>query len=119
MRRTLHRTLSVLFGILIVVGGCSEQTTALELQLSGEAAFDEGLLTDELDAAPAVAVDTVVSVLRRDVPLERRIQVTRMIGRDGGLIEIPEAGLRVRFRDGSLRERTEITVTALPGRNVP
>jgi len=63
-------------------------------------------------------VDTVVGILQRDVPLAADIRVEEVIDRDGGMIHIQEAGLKVHFPAGALKRKTRITVTALAGSNV-
>ncbi|MBI4409902.1 MAG: hypothetical protein HY561_09355 [Gemmatimonadetes bacterium] len=57
-------------------------------------------------------------VLRRTEPLRRRQTVTRLIGPQGGVLELPEAGLRVEFPPHALAASIAITVTAPPGKLV-
>jgi hypothetical protein len=60
-------------------------------------------------------VDREVNVLVRTLALESPLGVTRVIGLEGGVIEIPEAGLSVSIPGGALARPTEITVTAPAG----
>ena len=66
---------------------------------------------------PLLSGDTVI-VLQRVAPLPAPITVTRVIGAEGGVVAIPDAGLTVRFPAGAVAAPTPITVTALAGRNV-
>lgn len=59
-----------------------------------------------------------VGVLQRRTPLAEDVSVTASIGKSGGRIEIPEAGLRVDFPSNAVRGNTRITITALKGSNV-
>ncbi|MBW3629206.1 MAG: hypothetical protein KY464_07910 [Gemmatimonadetes bacterium] len=66
----------------------------------------------------AGTVDTVVSILQRDVPLAAPVSVTEVIDRDGGMIQLQEGGLKVHFPAGALTRKTRITITALEGSSV-
>lgn len=94
---------------------------------AAEAAASKGRPQHSVDAAastgrPAHAQDTV-SVVQRNRPLARDIAVTQRIGRNGGKIEIRDAGLTVIFPRGAVpvsgpHGYVEITVTALRGNHV-
>lgn len=57
----------------------------------------------------------VVNVLQRSEPLLHNYAATALIGRGGGIIRIPEAGFSITFPPNSVREPTEVSVTALEG----
>lgn len=58
---------------------------------------------------------TVVPALTRDVPLAHDITVSVMIGRTGGTLEIPEAGLKLDVPANAVRKPTLFTATAKAG----
>lgn len=74
--------------------------------------------------APSLAGSaTSVAVLQRNTPLTKNVSVTVPIGKNGGTIEIPEAGIKVIFPKNALtppkaNHRYDITVTALKGDEV-
>lgn len=132
-----------LFGTLLIgsalLHGCAD-TMGPGLAPADEAALSRGRPAHAVDAAaltgrpqhaaeaaasdgrPAHVGDTV-TVVQRNRPLDRDIVVTRNIGRDGGTIEIRDAGLTVVFPRGAVPvsagdEYVEITVTALAGNHV-
>lgn len=98
------KSAAVLFtGLVIAVAGCETPTDP-------QSSLDQpelGLLS--------TVTGSPVTVLERSAPLERDIIVTRTIGRAGGEIRIPEAGLTVIFPPQALSGATEITVTAPAG----
>lgn len=59
-----------------------------------------------------------VTILQRVEPLEEDVQVTATIGRAGGTMSLPEAGLRVIFPQDAVKRNTQITITARRGSNV-
>jgi hypothetical protein len=59
-----------------------------------------------------------IRVLRRSDRLTTDLSQTATIGPDGGVLEIPEAGVVVTFPAGAVSEPTEITVTAVSGYRV-
>lgn len=63
---------------------------------------------------PALEVD----VLQRSAPLLHNFAAAQVIGREGGTLSIPEAGLSVEFPPNAVRAPTLISVTALPGTGV-
>lgn len=60
---------------------------------------------------PALEVD----VLQRTEPLLHNFAAARVIGRDGGTLRLPEAGLTVEFPPNAVRLPTLVSVTAVPG----
>ena len=119
--------------------GCSD-TTGPGLAPSSEAALSRGRPAHAADAAVSIGrpqhaadaaastgrpdhVGDTVTVVQRNRPLEQDIVVTQSIGRNGGTIEIRDAGLTVTFPRGAVPvsaegELVEITVTALAGNQV-
>jgi hypothetical protein len=62
--------------------------------------------------------DLLFPVVQRKVALSHSITVSRVIGRSGGSVTVPDAGLTITFASGALRSNTQITVTADAGRAV-
>lgn len=62
-------------------------------------------------------IDTVL-VLKRPFLLAKDVSVSADIGPQGGEIKINEAGAKIDFPPGALRENTRITMTAKAGWNV-
>jgi hypothetical protein len=111
--RGIYRGVLGLLAVLAMSVACSEQSSPVEVGLGAGA---EG---PAFGKAPATgAIDTVVTLLQRDVPLAAPITVDEVIDRDGGMIQIPEAGLKVHFPAGALTKRTRIAITALEGSGV-
>lgn len=108
----LRRFSSVLLtGAILAVSGCDTptptdpQSPASEVEQLGLLGTVTGLLSPERE----------VNVLERAEPLESELSATRVIGRDGGVIRIPEAGLTVSIPRHALTQSTRITVTAPAG----
>lgn len=108
MKRSLIRLIGV---VAIVVGGaagCADQgspvasAAPLEVEVGGPF----------LSVSPA---EQSVRVLERDVPLAEALSASRVIGPNGGMIEIADAGLRLHVPAGAVTVPTEITVTAPAG----
>lgn len=95
-------------GVVLVVSGCDTPTDP-------QPASDEPELGLLGTVTGLLGSDQPVRVLERTERLDRDIQVTRTIGRSGGTIRIPEAGLTVVVPRRALRRDTEITVTAPAG----
>lgn len=65
----------------------------------------------------------LVDVLVRNTPLQDDVSVTQSIGKQGGTLEIPEAGIKVIIPKNAIvppsnRNQVEITITALKGNEV-
>ena len=105
-----RKTLGVLVtGLVLAVAGC-DTPTAPEPAVSDEPEL--GLLPG---LTGALRPDRPVEVLERTEALEQDFSVTQTIGRRGGVIRIPEAGLTVIVPRYALYRDTEITVTAPAG----
>jgi hypothetical protein len=59
-----------------------------------------------------------VEVLQRTTPLQRTYTATASIGAAGGRITIPEAGFAIDVPAGAVSGPVQISVKALPGKNV-
>jgi hypothetical protein len=119
MPRIRSLAAALVLGASLLVTGCADLPTAPEPVADPAADPSYGLLgSDGLLSGltgRGGGGGGEVSVLERRVPLERDEVVTRTIGRRGGVIRLPEAGLTVVFPWGALRSDTEITVTAPAG----
>ena len=96
-------------GLTLLTAGCTDTPTQSPVET--EPKF--GLLDSTLPSLDLVG--TQVSVLERPSPLASDEVVTRTIGRGGGIIRLPGAGLTVIVPRYALRADTEITVTAPAG----
>lgn len=101
------------FGILAIgavfaVSGCDTPTDPQPASVEPELGL-LGTITGLLGS------DQPVRVLERTERLDQDIRVTQTIGRSGGTIRIPEAGLTVIVPRRALHRDTEITVTAPAG----
>lgn len=105
--RPFRAVASILSMALVVVsmGSCADRPSPVEPTTTSE-----GLVSDLL--GPPLSPMTV---LTRTVPLSRDITASAVIGRSGGVIEIPEAGLRFEVPRRALRRDTEIRITAPAG----
>jgi hypothetical protein len=107
-------------GATLLFTACSNLPTAPEPEV--ETVESYGLLGGVLGLVGGVVevvVDTVVGVLSpvltRDEPLRRDEVVSETIGRRGGTIHLPRAGLTVSVPRGALSRNTRITVRAPAG----
>ena len=103
----LARLSTAAFVLCVLAAACSDPNAS-----HNGLAPDGGPLLEIYD--PAIEV----GVLQRSVPLAADVSVSSVIGKAGGRMEIPAAGLRVDFPSNSLRSNTRITVTALRGSEV-
>lgn len=119
---------ALVLGASFFVVACSDLPTApeSELELIQQVAPAPGLLggvVGVLGRTVETTVTTVVEVadallspvLTRDNPLRRDELVSQWIGRDGGVIRLPRAGLTVVVPRGALDRFTRITVRAPAG----
>jgi len=103
MRPTVDRTAAFVLFITLALAGCTETSTLTDVSDLAEATF--------FRRAPAPGFEAV----RRATPLNQEISVSRIIGPQGGILELQEAGVRFRVPAGALTEAVEITMTALAG----
>ena len=103
---------ALILGIALFLAGCADLPTAPQ----PEAAEPEyGLLGSLTGGLLGSGGNDEVTVLRRTVPLAEDEVVSRVIGRWGGVIYLPNAGLTVTVPMGALDRDTRITVTAPAG----
>lgn len=106
-----RKTLGVILtGLVLTVVGCDTPTGPEQLAVADEPEL--GLLGG---LTGLLRPDRPVAVLERTEALERDLTVTESIGRNGGVIRIPEAGLTVIVPRWAVLRDTEITVTAPAG----
>jgi hypothetical protein len=106
-------------GTLLILAGCSDSVAPAPAAAKPDAGQPEALLGLNIPLIDNLlgTGDTVV-VLQRATPLPSNITVTQVIGRDGGTISFPAAGLTVDVPAGAVSYPTIFTVTALAGRPV-
>lgn len=97
-------------GVTLLTAGCTD--TPMQSPVDTEPDF--GLFSSGGRPGPDL-VGSQASVLERPSPLAADEVVTRTIGRRGGIIRLPNAGLTVIVPRYALRAATEITVTAPAG----
>jgi hypothetical protein len=100
---------ALLVGASFLIAGCSDLPTAPQAQAAPTPSY--GLLGTLLGSHD----QDQATVLERTVPLAQDEVVSQVIGRWGGVIRLPQAGLTVSVPFGALSSPTEITVTAPAG----
>lgn len=110
MHRIRSLTGAFVVGAFLLVAGCTDAPTA---PVTDPVEPQPGLLSDLLDHQDRTGEE--VAVLRRAHPLADDEVVSKVIGYEGGIVRLPEAGLTVVVPWGALRERTRITVRAPAG----
>jgi ZU5 domain len=100
---------SVLAVLAIGIGGCSDARSTAPTAPVAPDAPREGLLLGFISTS---------TTLRRATRLERDITVGARIGSEGGVIAIPEAGLRLVVPAGAVAAPTDFSATAVQGRAV-
>jgi hypothetical protein len=109
---------ALLLGAFTFVAACSDLPTAPQVEVAPQ----NGLIGDLLGVVTGTVggvVETVVGilspVLTREEPLRRDEVVSETIGRWGGTLYLPRAGLSVTVPPGALNGPTRITVRAPAG----
>ena len=99
--------------LAIGIAGCSDTPTAApDSPVAAPASARGGLLSTVLSPI------SLSTVLRRTTPLASDITARAVIGSEGGVIAIPEAGLRVVVPAGAVSMPTTFTATAVRGNAV-
>jgi hypothetical protein len=111
MPRVRHFATALLVGASFFIAGCADSPTAPQLDDTQES---YGLLSD-LGALLGRRGNSEATVLERRRPLAHDEVVTETIGRWGGVMRLPDAGLTVYFPYGAVRRNTSITITAPAG----
>lgn len=116
MKGKFIRMCSILAATAALSYGCGEAAAPLAPERPAN-----GLIGDVLGIVTEVL--TPVTVLQRTDPLAQDIAVSEEIGKDGGTIEIKDAGIKVIFPKNALappksKKTVVITVTALKGDDV-
>jgi hypothetical protein len=112
------RSRALLLGALLVSFGCSDLPTAPSAEIApsnGLLGDLVGVVTGTVDGVLELAGAILSPVLTREDPLRYDEVVTQTIGRDGGVIRLPRAGLTVTVPRGALTSSTRITVRAPAG----
>jgi len=102
---------ALLLGATFLVSGCTDQPTTPQTAVADPSYHLLNDLTKQLLPSP----EREATVLERSVPLERDEVVSQVVGRWGGIIRLPRAGLTVTVPWGALDGPTRITVTAPAG----
>jgi len=115
LRSSFLRALAL--GVFAFLGGCSDLPMAP--QMDGVApSFASGPGSDGLGDLGRVLGTGQVQVIERRVPLAEDEIVSAVIGRLGGVIRLPKAGLTVTFPYDAVRTPTRITVRAPAGNHL-
>ncbi len=118
MKRLVPRSFAPIIAAVLVIAGCRDAIAPAPIAPANagqpEALFGLRIpiLDNLLDAG-----DTVV-VLQRAVPLPSNVSTTQVIGREGGTLSLPDAGLTVSVPAGAVSVPTLFTVSALAGRPI-
>jgi hypothetical protein len=118
MLRMQHFRAFVL-GAFVFLAGCSDLPTAPQVEpvtpQNGLLGDLVGVVVGTVDGVVETLVGVLSPVLTREDPLTRDEVVSETIGRWGGTIRLPRAGLTVTVPPGALDGPTRITVRAPAG----
>jgi hypothetical protein len=110
---------ALLLGAFTFVAACSDLPTAPETEpvapQNGLVGDLLGVVVGTVDTLVDVVVAVLSPVLTREDPLLRDEVVSQYVGRWGGTIRLPRAGLTVTVPPGALDRPTRITVRAPAG----
>ena len=102
MKRTVELTAVIVLAASLTLVACADQSPTGPVNDAQTSFFTR---------PPAEGFEA----LRRNVPLSFDLSVTRVIGGDGGRLEIDQAGVTFIIPPNALTEATTITMTALSG----
>lgn len=108
MIRSSLRLLALVAAVATVSGACADLSAPLEAVAAPEVRVGGPFLS-------LSSTEHTVRVLERDVPLAEDVVVSRVVGPGGGVISIPEAGLRLTIPGKALQSPTRISVRAHAG----
>ena len=112
--RPLSRFGARLLSVLLLAGCARDAATPLEPDTNTSSTVS----TEQFQQSAALLGLLPVRGVTRAVPLKQNISVSAVIGRDGGTISIPDAGLTLVVPPGAVTSSTKFTATALAGRLV-
>jgi len=112
--RPLSRFGARLLSVLLLAGCARDAATPLEPDTNTSSTIS----TEQFQQSAALLGLLPVRGITRAVPLKQNISVSAVIGRDGGTISIPDAGLTLVVPPGAVTSSTNFTATALAGRLV-
>jgi ZU5 domain-containing protein len=110
--KTSIRQLATLAFSLFVAGCSAEHTPSAPTAIAAPSNGSADLLGT---AGSLLSSLRLVSGLQRSVPLAQPITVSQLIGREGGTLSIPAAGVTVVIPEGALTSETQVTMTARAG----
>lgn len=100
--------------LLVVANACSTERAAAPASLAAPAASRD-LIGGLVGTVTSTLKLTTAKALLRTTPLAQDITVRETIGRAGGVLSIPTAGITVVVPAGALDRDTEISMTARAG----
>jgi hypothetical protein len=115
------RRLGAVAAVLLLVVGCSQDNTLAPTSppaptaVAPQGAASGDLLGGVVGTVTSTLKLTTANGLQRKVALANDINVSANIGRAGGVLSIPEAGVTVLVPPGALDATTTITMTARKG----
>jgi hypothetical protein len=113
MKTPFRRIATLALSVAAIAGCAADQPTAV----SSRPTVSEAAPTQDLLGGVVGVVASLVTVngIQRTTPLAAPITVSKSIGREGGLLAIPAAGVTVVVPPGALSAPTTITMTARAG----
>jgi hypothetical protein len=109
----MRRNGKLLVGVLSLVAvliGCSEHATPTEAPVAEAPSYGRAVAPKENGPKASGVVDPANDVLQRGKALGQ-VSTSRVIGPEGGVLELSEAGLRVVFSPGAVPAPVTISVT--------
>ena len=100
--------------LLVVANACGTERAAAPSSLATPAASQD-LIGGLVGTVTSTLKLTTAKAILRTTPLPHDITVRQTIGREGGVLSIPAAGVTVLVPAGALDRYTEITMTARAG----
>ena len=100
--------------LLVVANACGTERAAAPSSLATPAASHD-LIDGLVGTVTSTLKLTTAKALLRTTPLPQDITVRQTIGREGGVLAIPAAGISVVVPAGALDRETDITMTARAG----
>jgi hypothetical protein len=114
MANTFRRIGTLALG-LVLAAGCAQDRTTAPAAITTPGAASPDLVGGLVGTVTSTLGLTTTNGVLRTTPLAANITVTKTIGRDGGILTIPAAGVTVTVPSGALSASTVITMTARKG----